>query len=272
MAEDYIYQQAVPASRFGKVLKVLIVIAALFLAGELIWLLGISPARPFSRIDITGYEGIGRAEILSRAGIAGNSSFFSVDIQSAEAALMAINNIESAIVTRRFPDRLHISLEPRRPVAIILLNHDGNVVPALLDGNAVIYQIGPCESGDVFPQQLASRLPVVSGLIIESPYPGMRLPPLFIPFFTELERINSSAPELLGAVSELRINRRTFDSYDILLFPVHTRIRVRLSELSEEILRYSLLMLDVLASREGEINTLDFRSGIASYIPEGGAL
>jgi hypothetical protein len=37
---------------------------------------------------------------------------------------------------------------------------------------------------------------------------------------------------------------------------------------NEDILRYALLMVDVLSSGNEDIDTLDFRSGIASYIPK----
>jgi cell division protein FtsQ len=41
-----------------------------------------------------------------------------------------------------------------------------------------------------------------------------------------------------------------------------------LPELNEDLLRYTLLLVDVLASKESGIESLDFRSGIASYIPK----
>jgi hypothetical protein len=43
---------------------------------------------------------------------------------------------------------------------------------------------------------------------------------------------------------------------------------VRIQELNEETLRYTLLMVDVLSQNESGIDSLDFRSGIASYIPK----
>ena len=51
------------SGRFDKIIKIFIIIAALVLAAELIWLLGISPFRPLARIDISGLDAIGRGEI-----------------------------------------------------------------------------------------------------------------------------------------------------------------------------------------------------------------
>jgi cell division protein FtsQ len=106
---------------------------------------------------------------------------------------------------------------------------------------------------------------VISGLVIDEPYPGMRLPAMFNSLFKDLDTLRLRAPELLAAVSEIKINRKSFDGFDLVLYPVHKQIRVRLSELNQDLLRYTLLMADVLAAKEPGINFIDFRSGMASY-------
>ena len=262
MAEDYVIQTA-PVSRHDKFLKALIITGVLCLAAELVWLLGITPFRPFLRIDISGYEGITKEDIMAQAGITDSLSYFSANVQGIEKSLLANNTLGSVKVFKHFPDRLHIVLEGRKAVAVVLADSGGKTVPVLFDSQGVIFQVGRNDGEENF----SSQLPVVSGLIIQDPYPGMRLPALFVPLFRELEKIQLSAPKLLEAVSELRINRKAFDSFDIVIYPVHKRISVRLSELNEDLLRYSLLMVDVLASRDEGIESLDFRSGIASYKP-----
>ena len=250
-------------ARFEKPLKMFIGVTLLCLCGILIWLMGITPFRPFTRIDITGYSTAGIDLVLRTAGITPSLSYFTANTASMEAALMSLGVFESARVFRYFPSRLQVILVERRPVAQALASMNGRTVPVLIDRQGVVFMVGG------FSASLSAALPVISGIIIEDPFPGMRLPGLFIPLFSELDAIINSAPELLAAVSELRVNRGLFETYDLTLYPVHRRIRVRLSELSEEMLRYTLLMVDVLASREGNIDTLDFRSGIASYIPMG---
>lgn len=270
MAEDYMTSTSTASSdtdqshptRFEKILRVFIAIVALCLIGELIWLLGISPFRPFTRIDVNSTGGISREEILGWAGITANSSFANTDARAIEAALVNIGPIESARVFKSFPSRLQIAVQGRRPVAAALATVQGRTVPVLFDSQGVIFHIGA--SGRAF----VGMLPVVSGLIIEEPYLGMRLPAMFTPFFRELENVGMSAPELLGAISEIRINPRPFDTFDLILYPVHERIRVRLSELNEDSLRYTLLMVDVLSMNGSEIDIFDFRSGIASFIPQ----
>jgi len=260
---DYVLDNSEAPTGFERFIRVFIVIAALCLGAELIWLLGISPFRPFSKIDITGLDGIDREEIFAMAGISASSSYFSTSAMKIENALMGISSIESARVFKFFPNRLRIVLESRKPVAFALASVNSKTVPVVFDSQGVIFEIG----GKTLP----GIYPVISGLVIEDPVPGMRLPGPFIPFLKELEKIEMSAPELLSAVSEFRIYRKLFDGFDLILYPAHKKIKVRMSEINEDSLRYALLMVDVLSSdliSERGIDTLDFRSGIASYIPK----
>ena len=265
MADDFFLPEAVDAraTKLEKSLKTFIIIAAFFLGGALVWLFGITPFRPFTRIDISGIDTHNRAEILSQAGITTGSCYLFTNVKAVEKALLNISSVESARVFKHFPDRLQIVLEGRKAVASAFAGLNGRTIPVLFDSQGVIFRIGADMNDAAFP----GSLPIISGLVIEDPYPGMRLPAMFISLLKDLEKIQMTAPELLLAVSEIRINRKPFDSFDLIIYPVHRKIRVTLSELNADMLRYTLLMLDVLASGEGGIESLDFRSGIASYKP-----
>jgi cell division protein FtsQ len=262
MAGDYVLDNSEAPSGFERFIKIFIIVAAFCLGAELVWLLGVSPFRPFSKIDITGFDQIDRAEILSIAGISDTSSYFSTKTAEIENALMKISSLESARVFKFFPGRMRIVLEGRKPVAFALAGSENGTVPVVFDSHGVIYEVGGKSL------QVGRMMPAISGLVIEDPVPGMRLPGLFVPFLKELEKIEMSAPELLSAVSEFRINRKLFDGFDLILYPAHKKIKVRMSEINEDMLRYALLMVDVLSSRDDGIGSLDFRSGIASYIPK----
>jgi cell division protein FtsQ len=267
MAGDYIFSddlargaETVP-SRTEKILKWVVLVISLVLAAELVWLLGVTPFMPFARVDISsGVSGMDREAVLAGAGISPRSSFVSLNIRDVERNLKALPQVETAKVFKHFPDRLEIVLEGRRAAAVSLANVNGVLAPVLYDRKGVIFQIGFDKES-----RKAESLPVVSGLVIEQPFPGMRLPAMFNSFLESLEEIELSSPELLDAVSEIRINRTSFDGFDLILYPVHNRISVRLSELNGELLRYTLLIVDVLAAEDSGIRTIDFRSGIASY-------
>jgi len=267
MSGDYILREDTANDApggFEKFLRVFILLAVLFLIGELVYLLGITPFRPFSKVDISGYINLSRDEILSAAGIDAHSTYFSTNAKHIEQALLAFSSLETVRVFKHFPDRLQIVLESRKPVASALATLNGRTVPVLFDRSGVIFQVG----GEMEDENVNPEYPVISGLVIENPYPGMKLPLMFASLFGELEKIEMSAPELLSAVSELKINPKSYNSFDLVLYPASKKIKVRLSELNEDLLRYTLLMVDVLASREPGIDSLDFRSGIASYIPK----
>jgi len=279
MAADYILPDSADPSVFEKILRILIILGILFLAGVLIWLLGIAPFRAFTDIVIRGgeerslavsgsaeystYYGFSRDAILTTAGITNNSSYISTNVRQAEKALMGLSAFESVRVFKHFPDKLQVVLEGRKAVASSLAYRDGRTVPVLFDSQGVVFQIGK----DIKEGGINRHLPLISGLVIEDPVPGMRLPLIFSSLWKELEKIGDNAPELLAAVSEFRINRRSFDGFDLILYPVNRKVKVRLSEINEDLLRYTLLMVDVLASREPMVDTLDFRAGIASYKP-----
>jgi cell division protein FtsQ len=233
--------------------KVLIAAAASVLVLELVWLLAISPCMPLSRIEVTGFPGLERAEILRQAGVGERASYVSVDRRAVEKNLEKIKEVESARVTKHFPGTLKILVLPRTPVAVAFTVEGGRRVPLYLDRHGVAFKT----------VRETRSLPVISGLSLAE---GETLSPLYLPLFASLDRIRYADAELLGTVSEITINKKLFDGFDLVLYPVHSPIRVRLeSALNEETLRYVMLMLDVLSSNNQEIEEIDFRTGTASY-------
>ncbi|MDR1025133.1 MAG: FtsQ-type POTRA domain-containing protein [Treponema sp.] len=249
-----------PKNREGRGLergiKVLIIAAASVLGLELVWLLVISPCMPLSRIDITGFPGLDRAEVLSRGGIGERSSYVSVNRQAVEKNLETIKEVESARVTKHFPGTVKILLVPRVAVAMAFTVINERQVPVYFDRHGIAFKTGGVPYG-------ALSMPVISGLPLEEDKP---LSALYQPLFASLDKIRYADNELLGAISEIKINKKPFNGFDLILYPVHSPIRVRLEPvLNDETLRYVMLVLDVLASKNQEIDEIDFRTGTASY-------
>ncbi|MDR1105999.1 MAG: FtsQ-type POTRA domain-containing protein [Treponema sp.] len=264
MQGDFIYSEdvvSVKASpvRLGKGLKRLIMAAALVIAAELVWLFAVSPCMPLEEVEVNAFPGMDRETVLSLAGIGGRSSWFTVDASRAERELEKHYMVEKARVLKRFPDRVKIFLNPRVPAAMALLSDGGRTVPVYFDRNGVIIGVGTMEA--------SPPLPILSGMVMDrAPVPGMRLPAVFSPLLENIEKISAGAPELLEAISEIHINRKPFDGFDLILYPVHNPVRVRLeSGINEDTLRYVLLMIDVFRSRRAELEEIDFRTATASY-------
>ncbi|MDR0502875.1 MAG: FtsQ-type POTRA domain-containing protein [Treponema sp.] len=243
------------AGKTEKNLKRLLLIAAALLAAELIWLFGISPFIPFSNVEIHSFDGFGRADVLMAAGIQESSSFISINAKEAEAKLAGNLLVESAKVIKRFPDKLSIYLSPRKAAAVALTTTGMGQQLIFIDRNGIFFKI--CEE-DGTP-----ALPVISGL--ELAQLNMRLPAGLVPLTESLYTIAQTSPELLAAVSEIRIERKAWDGFELVVFPVHSSSRVRLeNSLTEDILRYMLLMLNVFENGSHP-QEIDFRSGMGSY-------
>ncbi|GHU88715.1 cell division protein FtsQ [Spirochaetia bacterium] len=265
MSDDFVYpEDAAPVKSSSsrgleKGLKALIFSAAAVLILELVWLFAVAPCMPLSKIEVMTFPGIDRVSVIAAAGIGERSSFISVNTRSAEKALEGLYTVESARVTKRFPNTVKIVLIPRTAVGVSLARLDGKLVPVYFDRQGIVFKIG--NGNDDVPS-----LPLISGLVFDPPALGMRLPAMFGTFLGGLQSIGDSAPELLGAISEIRINRKAFDGFDLVLYPVHNPVRIRLeSDLNEETLRYVMLMLDVFASKNSDIEEIDFRAETASY-------
>jgi cell division protein FtsQ len=257
-ATGFAPEKAKSSKKTEKGIKRLLVLAVVILTAEMIWLFAVSPCIPFSTVEVRGFSGFDRAEILACAGITENSSFISTNVKDAQMRLSAHNLVESACVSKRYPDRLSIFLEGRRPVAVFLA-YDGEAQKILyVDRHGVVFKASKEKPDDV--------LPIVSGLDFEGLPLGTPLPAALAPLFESISQIAANAPLLLHAVSEIRVERKAWDRFDAVIYPAHSPIRARYeSRITEDNLRYMLLALDVFKSRFPKPDELDFRSGMSSY-------
>jgi cell division protein FtsQ len=272
MAEGFVFERAAPEkypvrSKMDRRLKWLLVVLAALLAGELVWVLGVTPCMPFSVIEISGIPDLDRGEALAQAGIGPHSSYMTVDARRAELALNALYQVESARVTKQFPDTIRIALEGRKAVAMALVPVNGAMEPVLFDKYGVVLQIG---SGGMESGVNIEALPLISGLVFEDVSLGMKLPAQFQRFLFDLARLNNAAPELLGTISEIQVSRRAYDGFDLALFPVHYPAKVRVgNEITADTIRYMLLLIDMFKKQGVMTDEIDFRTGTASYRKEG---
>ena len=247
------------SKKIEKGLKRLLILAAIIMGAQLIWLFGVSPCIPLSTVEVRGFPGLDGDQALAVANIGEGASFISVDAMDAQQRLASHHLVESARVVKRFPDRLSIFLEPRRAVALSLADFNGSQIPMYIDRHGVVFRIGSS-------QEAETGLPILSGLTFERPAVGMRFPAAFLPLLEDISRISNSSPQLLATLSEIRLNRKAYNDYDLVLYPIHSSIRVRLEKnLTEDTLRYVMLMLDVFESRFPKPEEIDFRSGVGSY-------
>ncbi|MDR2630703.1 MAG: FtsQ-type POTRA domain-containing protein [Spirochaetaceae bacterium] len=264
MASYYAY--AAPhkknVSGVDRKLKRIVIILAMVVGAELCWFLFISPCMPLQAVEVTGIPGIERNLVLNRAGINSHSSYMTVNPAVVEANLEGLYQVKSARVIKHFPDSVMIVLEPREALAFTLVRIGEKITPAFFDKQGVIFKIGT----SLEDEPLSPSLPLISGLALNEPILGMRLSPVFTGFLASLERIHTTAPELLTAFSEIRIHPKIYDGFDLILYPNHNPVRIRsAAELHEDMLRYMMLAIDVIVSQGTQVDEIDFRTGTASY-------
>jgi cell division protein FtsQ len=271
MSEGFVFERAVAGekpvrSSIDRRLKWLLLALAILLAGELVWVLGITPCMPFSVIEVQGIPGLDRGTVLAQAGIGVHSSYMTVNVREAELALNALYQVESARVAKQFPDTIRITLEGRKPLAMTLVPVKGKIEPVLFDRHGVIFHIG---SQGLAEGVKLEALPIISGLVFADISLGMKLPAIFQRFFADLARLSSSAPELLGTISEIQVSRKAYDGFELTLFPIHYPSKIRVgNEITADTIRYMLLLMDVLKKQSVMPEEIDFRTGTASYKKE----
>jgi cell division protein FtsQ len=175
-------------SRGDRKLKRILSVITFILGVELVWLFGVSPCMPLSKITISGIPGIDENAVLALAGIGKQSSFLTVNTKSAEEALLALPMVRSARVIKKFPNRVELYLENRRAAAMAFVATGERTFPALIDGEGMIFNVG--REGFIQNEQL----PVISGLVLEGVYPGMKLPRMYNTLFARLETLTREAP------------------------------------------------------------------------------
>lgn len=114
-----------------------------------------------------------REEAMAKAGIREGLNIFSLNLESAQAALSSIAEVKSARVERILPDTVSIKLEARRPVAWVA-PRDTGVDPSTMESAYLV----DAEGIIMKPQRLEPAhvlLPVVYGVPTEQWRPGDRI-------------------------------------------------------------------------------------------------
>ncbi|GHT50209.1 hypothetical protein FACS1894102_5550 [Spirochaetia bacterium] len=256
--------------KFERNLKRILIVCSILLGAELLWLFLITPCLPLSSVDVKTPDGISRGTVLAYSGINARSSYMSVDAQNIERKLSVLPLVESVKVIKSFPDSVSIILKGRNATAMSLAIIDGISVPVFFDKFGVIFKIGAASQHTVAPGQeeniLGEKIPIISGLYFENIKLGTRLPAFLIPLLEDIQNLKDTVPELLSAISEIHINKKTYDGFDLVVYPAFDTVKIRMSsELSEANIRYMLLLLDVMNEKGMHPSEIDFRTGTASY-------
>jgi len=257
---DTMYRADAP-QKFEKAVRRFLMLAVVFICGGLLWIFCVSPCMVPARIEIKTITGLSTTDVLNIAGIGNRDAYVAINAAEAQQRLAGYYLIESAKVVKRFPDRLSIFLEPRRAVAMVFAYVNGKTQPVYFDRHGVAFKVGN-GAGEAPP----SWMPIVTGVLDEGQQvmPGMRLPSNYLPLFSRIGAITDEDPRIWQAISEIGIAKKNHDLYDLVLYPVHDSIRLRMrSDISKDSIYYALLMFDVCRQLGQDApDEIDVRSGI----------
>ncbi|HOC28290.1 MAG TPA: FtsQ-type POTRA domain-containing protein [Treponemataceae bacterium] len=239
-------------------LKILSGFLLLFVLAECAFYFVFIPMTARIHVSVHGSIGTGSDEIRSIAGITGQERWITFDTASAAATLAANPLFESVVVEKKFPDKIIVTVIPRNPVAVAFGTVNGRTVPLEIDRSGVVFRIGHCD--------VDTRLPLITGLSFDQPVAGMRLHSRLKPLLKDLAEIERNNPTLISSISEIKVEEKTYGGYDLVVYPVHTPVRVRTDKaLNQDRLQYMMLVLDVVQDLALDIDEIDIRAGTVAY-------
>jgi len=241
-----------------QLVKILIGILMIFLFAEFVFYIIIVPTTSKIHLTLSGAPSLGYDELCSMAGLSGHEKWFKFN-SAATASRLAMNPLfESVVVEKKFPDRVNISLKERVTVAVAFGEINGRTVPLEIDRNGIAFRMGRNPENQ--------NIPLITGLTFENPVPGMRLHAALKPLLEQLSELEKKNPVLLASISEIQVETKTYGGFDLVVYPVHTPIRVRTDKaLNEDALQYMMLVLDVVQDLSLNIEEIDIRAGTVAY-------
>jgi cell division protein ftsQ, putative len=236
----------------------LIISALIF---ELVFYFVILPSISNARIMLNlNASSLTEREVVAMMKLNKDAKWINVDARKIEARLMDNALIEKASVSKRFPDKLLVDIVERQPVAVSFANIKGKVIPLEIDKEGVVFRIGWSEK--------VPLLTIISGLNFQNPKVGMKLSYKLVSLFNRLDAISKTNPILLSSISEIKIREKKFGDYDLIMYPIHTKVKVFTNkDFTDKTLNRMMLVLDIIHGEKvaRELEYIDIRGTNVVY-------
>ena len=236
----------------------LIISALIF---ELVFYFVILPSISNARIMLNlNASSLTEREVVAMMKLNKDAKWINVDARKIEARLMDNALIEKASVSKRFPDKLLVDTVERQPVAVSFANIKGKVIPLEIDKEGVVFRIGWNEK--------VPLLTIISGLNFQNPKVGMKLSYKLVSLFNRLDAISKTNPILLSSISEIKIREKKFGDYDLIMYPIHTKVKVFTNkDFTDKTLNRMMLVLDIIHGEKvaRELEYIDIRGTNVVY-------
>lgn len=242
------------------ILKIIVAVIAILIMMQILMYLLFIPCFSKPVVIYTGIENLNQTELNKRIEKMINSPWIKFNASEATSKLLSQSSIENVTITKTFPDKINIQISERKAVAKTLMNVDGCSVPVQIDKNGVLFSNGTSKIAD-------SSIPLISGLPVENLTEGMRLPSKYRVLMEEISDIKSLPQKYFAALSEIQVVSKEYGNYELVLYPVKTHVKVLTDRsLTEDALKYMMVVLDVVNSIEPNVAEVDLRYGSVSYV------
>lgn len=241
------------------------IVAALvggIVAFALLAFLLVLPLTQIRGLSLYGGLTISVEELRAWSGLPEKAHYFTVDPETIETNLLAHPRIAMAEARLAFPNRVLVTITERVPAAVVYaLSASGRMEAHCIDAHSVVFAPASEYPG-------TRELPVISGVEIRGLRYGISLGGPFAALLASLAEVSAAEPVLVRAISEIRMIAREGSLPEILLYPAHYRLPVRMRPvLNPELLKSMMLVLDVVEGRglSSIISELDLRSDTFVY-------
>lgn len=189
-----------------------------------------------------------------------NKKFMNFSTNEAKSLLLSVPGVENVNVSKRFPNKVHIHVTERKPVAMTFVSSNGRTVPVEIDKNGVLF------NGITNSANSDTSLPLISGIPVENIPEGMRIPQKYRALMEQIDQIRSLSQNYFAAVSEIHVIPKEYGNYELVLYPIHSQTRILTGrQLNEESLQYMMVALDVVNALEPDVEEIDLRYGSVTY-------
>ncbi|MGN0730128.1 cell division protein FtsQ/DivIB [Treponema sp.] len=241
-------------------LKIIVAVLGFFLLAEGVIYAFILPCFGRPAVVYSGLDSVAKKDVAERLAPLANSTWTGFDTERAVSILSNISYIEQVSVDKRFPDRIFVSAKQRVPVAKTILSVNGVSKSVQIDENCVLFSI---QSDSILQD---SSVPLVSGLPIDNLQEGMRLPAKYHVLMEQISAIRSLPQKYFAAISEIQVVPKEYGNFELVLYPTQAKTRVLTDRsLTEDALKYMMVVLDVVNSIEPDVVEVDLRYDSLSY-------
>ena len=248
------------ADKKFRILKILVLALSAFLIVNIVLYAVVFPCFSPPRIVFSGLKNLSEDKILRESGMDFSSSWISFDKNEFEARLASnpALDADNLKVEKKFPDQVLVHVSERVPVVTSMMNLNGKTRTVQIDKNGVVFT-----SADM---GILRQIPLVTGLELEKISEGFHIATKYRSLLEQISSIAAAYPVYLSALSEIHVRTLATGSYELVIYPIHSRVRVVTDHsLSEEALRYMLLVLDFIDSVDSDVTEIDMRYGSVSY-------